>query len=208
RLRQVGKPLALLELERPCVLRRLDQDDRLGSLPHRPFDLDVAGVADERDLQAAGGVATRFGVHLGDERADRVDDLEPSVRALLVDLRRDPVRGEDDERAFRHVLLGVDEHGAPGLEVAHDMDVVDDLVPDVDRCAVLLEQLLDDVDRADDARAEAAGSRDEDSLAHASSLAARAKAAVALRASKAVPIDRTGWVSYARPTTLQSVPPS
>ena len=152
------------------VLRGLDEDDRVRGLPHRALDLDVARVPDERDLVAARRVAARLGVHLGDERAHGVDDLEPALGALLVDLRRDPVGRENDERALGHVLLGLDEDRPALLEVAHDMDVVDDLVADVHRRAVALQQLLDDVDGAHDAGAEAARAGDEDALAHGPTL--------------------------------------
>ena len=52
-------------------------------------------MADERDLVPAPRVAARLGVNLRDERADGVDDLEPALRALLVDLlaRRRARRG-------------------------------------------------------------------------------------------------------------------
>ena len=166
RLGQVGELLALLQLERLDVLGGLDEDDRVRGLPHRALDLDVAGVPDERDLVAAPGIATRLGVHLGDERAHGVDDLEPAFLALLVDLRRHSVSREDDERTLGHLVLRLDEDGSPLFEVAHDVHVVDDLVADVHRRAVALQQLLDDVDGAHDAGAEAARAGDEDALAH------------------------------------------
>src|SRR6185312_4317011 len=204
----VGDLLALLDLEVARVFGGFHEDDRLRRLPHRALELAVARVPDQRDLQAAARIAARLRVHLGDERADRVDDLEPAFRALLVDPRRDAVRREDNELALGHLVLGFDENGAAGLEVADDMDVVDDLVAHVDGRAMLLEQLLDDVDRAYDSGAEASRRRDEHTLAHDSSSAARVNAAVALRASRAVRIDLTGSVTNAVATTFQSVPPS
>ena len=50
----------------------------------------------------------------------------------------------------------VDEDGAEPLEPLDDVVVVDDLVADVDRRPVLLEQDLDDLDRAVDSGAERA----------------------------------------------------
>jgi hypothetical protein len=41
------------------------------------------------------------------------------------------VRREDDRLALWHVVLVVDEHRAARLEVAHDVEVVDDLLADV-----------------------------------------------------------------------------
>ena len=163
-LRDVGDPFTVLDLESASVLGRLDEDDGIGRLPHRALDLDVAGMADQRDLETAAGIAPRLCVHLGDERANGIHDLEAALRALLVDLGRDTVRREDDQLAFGNLVLGLDEHRAARLEVAHDMDVVDDLVAHVDRRPVLLEQLLDDVDRAHHSCAEAPGCGDENAL--------------------------------------------
>ena len=52
------------------------------------------------------------------------------------------------------------------LEIAHDVLVVDDLVPDVDRFVVVLESELDGLDGALDAGTKAARRRKEDSLDH------------------------------------------
>ena len=133
-----------------------------GPLAHRPDHLDVVAVADERDEVAAVGVAPRLGVHLRDERADRVDDAQAAALAVLEHGRRDTVGREDADRTLRDFVLVVDEHGAEPLEAADDVVVVDDVVADVDRRAVLLEQPLDDLDRAVDAGAERARSGEED----------------------------------------------
>ena len=64
----------------------------------------------------------------------------------------------------RDVALVLDEDRAPRLEVADDVDVVDDLLADVDRRAVVLERALDGLDGALDAGAVAARGRKEDAL--------------------------------------------
>ena len=111
-----------------------------GPLAARADHLDVVGVADERDEVAAVGVAPRLGVHLRDERADGVDDAQAAALAVLPHRRRDAVRREDADRAGRDLVLVLDEHRAEPLEPADDVVVVDDLVADVDRRPVLLEQ--------------------------------------------------------------------
>ena len=70
--------------------------------------------------------------------------------------RRDAVRRVDDRRALGHVALVLDEDRASRLEVADDVDVVDDLLADVHRRAVVLERPLDRLDGALDAGAVAA----------------------------------------------------
>ena len=79
--------------------------------------------------------------------------------------RRDAVGREDDGLPDRHLLLVLDEDRAAGLELAHDVQVVDDLLAHVDRRAVQLERLLDRLDRPLDAGAVAAR-RSEKHLAH------------------------------------------
>jgi hypothetical protein len=71
-------------------------------------------------------------MHARDERADRVDRPQPALRGSLVDGWRDTVCREDEQRSCGSFILAVDEHGAPLLEVADDVSVVDDLAPDVD----------------------------------------------------------------------------
>ena len=51
-----------------------DDDHVLGRLADRALDLLVVGVADQEDRVVAAGVAAHLGVHLGDQRAGRVDD--------------------------------------------------------------------------------------------------------------------------------------
>ena len=70
--------------------------------------------------------------------------------------RRDAVRRVDDRGAGGNLGLLVDEDRAARLEIADDVDVVDDLLAHVDRCAVVLERLLDRLDGALDPGAVAA----------------------------------------------------
>src|SRR5437773_3284100 len=105
-------------------------------------------------------------MYLRDQRANRVDDTQPASAAVLADLRRDSVSGEDADLAGRNLVLRVDEDGAEPLQPTNDVVVVDDLVPDVDRRTVVGEQPLDDLDRAVDARTEGPRSREEHAPTH------------------------------------------
>jgi hypothetical protein len=69
------------------------------------------------------------------------------------------VRREDDRLALGDLALVLDEDRAAGFEVAYDVRVVDDLLTNVDRRPVQIEEPLDGVDRALDARALAAWRR-------------------------------------------------
>jgi hypothetical protein len=76
------------------------------------------------------------------------------------------VRRENDRLALGHLALVLDEDRAPRLEVADDVRVVDDLLADVDRPTVEIEQLLDRVDGPLHTRAVAARRSEEDALDH------------------------------------------
>ena len=79
------------------------------------------------------------------------------------------MRAEDHRGASGDLCKVVHEHRALAAERLDDVAVVDDLVPHVQGGAVLLERDLDDLDRADNACAEASGSA-EDDLHHIPSL--------------------------------------
>ena len=131
-------------------------------LADRALDLGVAGVADQHDLAALGGVAAALVVHLGDQRAGGVDHRQLPVGGQLLDALGDAMGGEDRHRAGRDLVQLIDEHGAAGAQVLHHVAVVDDLVADVDRRAVLLQRPLDDLDRPLHAGAETAGLGQDD----------------------------------------------
>ena len=126
-------------------------------------------MPDQQDGVSAGRVPLRLHVDLRDEWARRVDHVVLEHPGVLVDGRGDSVRRVDDRRTARNVALVLDEDRATSLEVPHDVDVVDDLLPHVHRCAVVVESALDGLDGALDPGAVAAGRGEEDALdAHGS----------------------------------------
>ena len=143
------------KLQPADVVRALHDVKTARCLTESPDDLLVIGVADEDEVVVLARVATRLGVHFGDQRAGRVDDLEvAALGGLLANSRGDTVRGQHHDRALGHLVDLLDEHRALGLEVANDVQVVDDLTADIDRRSVERESALDDLDRAVDAGAE------------------------------------------------------
>jgi len=98
-------------------------------------------------------------VHLGHERAGGVYRVEPARPRVRVHGRRDAVRREDDRLALGDLALILDEDRAAGLEVAYDVRVVDDLLANVDGRPMQIEEPLNSVDGALDARAIAAWRR-------------------------------------------------
>ena len=132
------------------------------NLADRAFDLGVAGVADQDDLAALGGVAAALVVHLGDQRAGRVDHRQVALGGQLLDPLGHAVGGEDRHRAGRDLVQFVDEHRAAGAQILHHVPVVHDFVTDIDRRAEFLQRPLDDFDRPLHAGAETAGLGQDD----------------------------------------------
>src|SRR6266542_2350752 len=64
----------------------------------------VTLVTDQQDVVVGGSEPLGLLVHLGDERAGRVDRLELPRGRLLVHHRGDAVRGEDDRLALGHLV--------------------------------------------------------------------------------------------------------
>src|SRR5580765_7251074 len=164
----------------------------------------MVGVADERYEMTAVGVAPSLGMHLGDERADRIDDAQAAALAALANRRRDTVRREHADLSRRNLTLVVDEDGPEQLEPADDMVVVNDLMPDVDWRAMLGEQSLDDLDRTVDSRAKKTGRGQEDALAHAT----RSRLRSARRAPRAARTVTAGSRTKPRRNPTTSTPPS
>ncbi len=162
RLRDERDALGVRDLEAVDLGDGADQLDRLGRLAHRADHLLVPLVADQDDRVPVRGVALGLGVHLGDQRAGRVDHLELALAGVGVHLGGDAVCGEDDDRALGHLGLAVHEHRAAIGQVAHDVAVVDDLLADVDRRAEVVERPLDRVHGAIDAGAVASRRRQQE----------------------------------------------
>jgi hypothetical protein len=102
----------------------------------------MALVADEQDVVVAPREPPGLVVHLGDKRAGRVDGHQVPPFGFLADLRRDAVRGENDDAALGHLLGFLDEDGAALLQLADDVRVMHDLLAHVYGSAELAERDL------------------------------------------------------------------
>ena len=116
-------------------------------------------MADQEHMAAEALVAHRLLVHLGDQRAGRVEVEEVARLGVGRHGFRHAVGREDDRARLmlrRDFGQFLDEDGAEFLQTLDHVAVVHDLVADIDRRAVFLQRQHDDLDRAVDAGAEAA----------------------------------------------------
>src|SRR6185312_14564546 len=146
-LGDIGELLGIAHRKRRHILDRGDEMDRAGNAAHRALDLGMAGMTDQDHVLALGGVALAFAMHLGDQRAGRVDHRQVAFLGALLDGARHAMGAEDGDAARRHLVDLLDEAGALGAQALDDMPVVDDLMADIDGWAVFLEGPLDDLDR-------------------------------------------------------------
>ncbi len=114
-------------------------------------------VADQEDRVTLGRVAPRLGVDLRYERAGRVHGPQVPACRALVHRRRHSVRGEHEHGTLGGVILALDEDRSATFEVADDVRVVHDLLPDVDGRAPELEGPLHGFHGSFDPRAIPAG---------------------------------------------------
>src|SRR5262249_31030674 len=164
RLRQVRGPGGVGYLDFLGFLPGADELDRPGRLAERSDRLVVLLVADQDDRVVLPRVVDRLQVHLRDERAGGVDRLQLLAPRRVAHRRGHAVGRIDQPRGIRHFVDFLDEDRALGAQLVHDVSVVDDLLADVDLAVADLEGPLDDVDRPDDAGAEAAQARDQELL--------------------------------------------
>ena len=101
-------------------------------------------------------------VDLGDQRAGGVGEQQPAAPRLGRHRLGHAVRREHHQPVLGHLVQLLDEHRAQAAQLVDHVAVVDDLVADIDRRAVLAQGLLDHVDRALDPGAETARAGEED----------------------------------------------
>ena len=125
---------------------RFNEMHRVGRLPHRAFDFDVALVADHHDFESLGNHATHFVVHLGDEGAGRVDRVELVLLGPVPDGGGNAVGGVDENGTLGRVFRFFDEGRAFLAQTVDDVPIVNDFVAYEDGAIALGKGELDDVD--------------------------------------------------------------
>jgi len=142
------------------VVLVLHEHHRSGYLPHRPFDFRMAGVADQDDDATLRDVALALTMHLGDQRARRIEHAQSARARVVLHHPGHAVRAEHGDRPGGHLRQMLDEPRTFGAQALDDVAVVHDLVAHVDRRAEPLERVLDDIDRTNHTRAKSARLRE------------------------------------------------
>jgi hypothetical protein len=158
RLREVRHLLLIVEGQIGHVAGVLYQLDPFGRLAHCSDHLLVLGVTHQDDLIVLRHEAPGLVVDVRHQGTRRVDDVQiRSVRRGRPDRRRDAVGRQHDGGTVGHLIEFGDEKGALGLQLRHDMHVVNDLSAYVDRAAKSRQRPFDYFDRPFDAGAERPG---------------------------------------------------
>jgi hypothetical protein len=120
----------------------------------------MAGMPDQDQRAAFGHVALALIVNLRDQRAGGVQHRQVPRGGLFLDAAGHAMGGKHGYRQRRHFGEILDEDRAFALQALDYVFVMHDLVPNIDRRAILLERALHDLDGAHDPGAKAAGLRE------------------------------------------------
>jgi hypothetical protein len=121
----------------------------------------VAAMADEDDVAILRHMTFGFAVNLRNQRAGRVEIVEPARFGIGGNRFGHAMRRKDDRRTVRNLVKLIDEDRAFGFQAVYDETVMHDLVADIDRLAIFLDGELDDGDCAIDTGAETARGGDQ-----------------------------------------------
>ena len=161
-LAQVGKVVLCGEAQGRNIFDRLDQRNlAFGYLAHRADHFRVPGVADEQDMLALFDLPFCLPVDLAHQGAGRIDIEKLAPLGFCGNGLGHAVCGKDHRDIIGHFVQFLDEYRPLRLQRVHDIAIVHDLVPDIDRCAILLERAFHDLDGAVHTGAKTAWRRDQ-----------------------------------------------
>ena len=132
-----------------------------GRFARSAYNFLVVFVSDQDDGAAFAREFQRLQMHLGHQRASRVDYAQLPRLRLAAHRRRHAVRAEHQHSAFRHVFDGLHENCAVLAQPLDHVAVMHDFVVDVHRRPIGLQRQLDNVHGAHYASAEASRAHSE-----------------------------------------------
>ena len=104
-------------------------------------------MADENALTTIAAVLGHFDVHLGDQRAGRVEHLQATASGFLAHGLGHAVGAEDDDDVVRHLVQLFNEDGPTIAQVFYHELVMHHFVTHIDRRAEDFQRTVDDFDR-------------------------------------------------------------
>lgn len=125
-------------------------------LAHGAFDFRVPFMADQDGFATITAVLGHLDMHLGDQRAGRIEHLQATAGSFLAHSLGHTMGTEDDDDVIRHLVQFFDEDGPTVAQVFHHELVVHHFMAHVDRRAEDFQRTVDDLDCPVDPRAEAA----------------------------------------------------
>ena len=110
----------------------------------------MAQVSDEDDFVALLLITRCFVVYFAHQRTGCIDYLQPANTGIVRDLSGYAMGTEHGDGARRDVSDFFNETSALVPQAIYNVFVVDDFVPNVDGCAIVLQRAFDDVYGSDD----------------------------------------------------------
>ena len=138
------------------VVNGFDQIHAAGGLAKRALDLGMAFVTDHDDLVAGGTHASHFAMHLGDQWAGRVENLQSTIGGVLLHGLGHAMRREHHDAPRGNLVEFGDEARAFETQILDHETIMDNLMANVDGGAMQFKRSLDDIDGAVHARAKPA----------------------------------------------------
>ena len=117
---------------------------------------EMPGVANQNRLFAAAAGAGDFHMDFSYQRAGSVENRQVTTLRFVAYCLRNPVGGENQDRAVRHFANLFDKNRPTLAQAIDDVAIMDNLVTNVDRRAVQRQRVFDNADSAVNAGAKTA----------------------------------------------------
>ncbi len=161
RLSDIGELIRRSNLQPLNVFDAFDQMHAAVGLTHRAFDFRMTQMPDHHDLAPGGAHFCDFDVHLCHQGTRCIEHAQPALPCFALHTLGYAVGRENHDAARRNLIEIIDKHRAFGTKIVNDVLVMNNFMPDVNRCAVHRKRPLDDFDRAINAGTETTRLRED-----------------------------------------------
>ena len=130
-------------------------------LPARAFHFGMARMPNQHDIIAKTSVTLALVVDFRHQRTGGVDDVQFAGGGRLFHIAGNTMRTENRDGPQRNLIDFANKNSAAFAQLIDDVGIVNDLVAHIDRGTVEIDCTLDNINGANDARAEPAWFRKE-----------------------------------------------